>query len=161
MVVLEGAILNKPEDRDEARRMLRSLSGRAHTVVTSLALLRVGGEALVDAVEPAVTFNELSEELIEAYLLGRKSLALSILLLDVRRGWMEKDLELRQWLEFHNRRYLVVATKTDKLRNRPELHRGLEAIRQVAGHDPVPFSAVTGEGVREIWQAIWKTQNKP
>jgi GTP-binding protein len=101
------------------------------------------------------------KELIEAYLLGRKNLALSILLLDVRRGWMERDLELKQWLEFHNRRHLVVATKTDKLRNRPELNRGLEAIRQVAGHDPVPFSAVTGEGVREIWQAIWKTQNRP
>ncbi len=100
------------------------------------------------------------KELIEAYLLGRKRLALSILLLDVRRGWMEKDLELRKWLEFHNRRHLVVATKTDKLK-RSELHRGLDAIRQVAGHDPVPFSAVTGEGVREIWQVIWKTQNKP
>ncbi len=100
------------------------------------------------------------KELIEAYLLGRNNLALSILLLDVRRGWMEKDLELKQWLEFHNRRHLVVATKTDKLK-RPELHRGLEAIRRVAGHDPVPFSAVTGQGVREIWQAIWKTQNRP
>ncbi|HOK47616.1 MAG TPA: ribosome biogenesis GTP-binding protein YihA/YsxC [Bryobacteraceae bacterium] len=100
------------------------------------------------------------KELVESYLLGRKSLVLAILLLDIRRGWMEKDLELKEWLEFHNRRHLVVATKTDKLKNRHEVYRGLEAIRKVAGHDPVPFSAVTGEGVREIWQAIWKTQNR-
>jgi GTP-binding protein len=101
-------------------------------------------------------------ELIEAYLLGRKRLALSILLLDVRRGWMEKDLELKQWLEFHNRRHMVVATKMDKLRNQSEQNRGLEAIRQhIPGGQPVPFSAIDGRGVREIWQAIWTTQNRP
>jgi GTP-binding protein len=102
------------------------------------------------------------KELVEAYLAGRKSLALSILLVDARRGWMEKDLELKNWLEFHNRRHLVVATKIDKLRNQSEQIRGLEAIRRRAGADgTMPFSAVTGRGVREIWQAIWKTQKRP
>lgn len=99
--------------------------------------------------------------LIEACLLGRSNLALSILLLDIRRGWMEKDLELKRWLEFHNRPHLVVATKIDKLKHQSDVTRGLAAIRQWAGHEPVPFSAVTGQGVREIWQAIWKTQNNP
>ncbi|MGD0201022.1 MAG: ribosome biogenesis GTP-binding protein YihA/YsxC [Bryobacteraceae bacterium] len=100
-------------------------------------------------------------ELIEAYLLGRQSLALAILLIDVRRGWMEKDLELKRWLEFHNRRHLLVATKMDRLKNQSEERCGLEAIRrQAGGLEPVPFSAVTGRGTREIWQAIWKTQNK-
>jgi GTP-binding protein len=101
-------------------------------------------------------------ELIEAYLLRRTTLALSILLVDVRRGWMEKDLELKRWLEFHNRRHLVVATKMDKLKNQSEENRGLEAIRHhLHGGQPVPFSAITGRGVREIWQAIWTTQNRP
>ena len=101
------------------------------------------------------------KHLIESYLSGRRSLVLSILLLDARRGWMEKDLDLKCWLEFHGRRYLVVATKTDKL-NQSELHHGLAAIRrELSGGEPVPFSAVTGRGVREIWQAIWKTQNRP
>jgi GTP-binding protein len=98
--------------------------------------------------------------LIETYLLERRSLALSILLLDARRGWMEKDLDLKRWLEVHGRRYLVVATKTDKL-NQSELHHGLAAIRrELSGGEPVPFSAVTGRGAREIWQAIWTTQNR-
>jgi GTP-binding protein len=100
--------------------------------------------------------------LIESYLLERQSLALSILLVDVRRGWMEKDLELLRWLEFHEKRHLVVATKMDKLKNRSEQNRGLEAIRQqIHGGQPVPFSAIDGRGAREIWQAIWITQKKP
>jgi septum formation protein len=67
MVIMDEHLFNKPVDRDEARRMLRALSGRTHTVVTALALLRVGGVALVDAVYADVTFNELGDELIEAY----------------------------------------------------------------------------------------------
>ncbi len=98
-------------------------------------------------------------ELVEAYLLGRTRLALSILLLDVRRGWMDKDIELKKWLEFHQRRHLVVATKIDKLKP-SETVRSLRAIQD--GGDPaIACSAVTGQGVREIWQAIWKIQNNP
>jgi GTP-binding protein len=100
------------------------------------------------------------KELAEAYLLRRTSLALCFLLVDSRRGWMEKDLELKKWLEFHQRPYLVVSTKFDKLKQ-SEKHRGLAALRTQDGDAAaVPFSAVTGQGVREIWQAIWKTQNR-
>lgn len=92
--------------------------------------------------------------LIEAYLLDRENLVLCFLLLDSRRGWMDKDLELKSWLELHERPYLVVATKVDKL-NQSEMHRGLAAIRRETGEsEPVPFSAATGQGAREIWQAI-------
>jgi len=95
------------------------------------------------------------KKLIEQYLEKRQSLTLSCLILDARRGWMEKDLDLKRWLEEHGRPYLVIATKSDKL-NRSEQEHGLRAIRQ-EGVEPLPFSAVTGRGVREIWQAITKT----
>ena len=68
MVIMDEKLFNKPADRGEARQMLRALSGRTHTVVTALALLRAGAEALVDAVYADVTFNALGDELIEAYL---------------------------------------------------------------------------------------------
>ena len=68
---------------------------------------------------------------------------------------MEKDLDLKMWLEANGWPYTVVASKMDKL-NQAEQQRGLKAIRQYA--EPLPFSAVTGRGVREIWQAITKTQ---
>ncbi len=95
------------------------------------------------------------KKLIGEYLEKRETLKLSCLILDARRGWMDKDLDLKRWLEYHGRPYLVVATKIDKL-NQSEQERGLRAIRQ-EGVEPLPFSAVTGRGVREIWQAIAKT----
>jgi GTP-binding protein len=101
------------------------------------------------------------KKLVESYLLERRSLALSLLLIDARRGWMEKDLELKAWLEFHNRRYLVVATKIDKLRNTSQLRAGLAMIqKELTDQEPVPFSAIDGRGVREIWQIISKIKNK-
>lgn len=99
--------------------------------------------------------------LIDAYLTKRTNLALSFLLIDARRGWMEKDLELKAWLEFHNRRYQVVATKVDKLKSKNELNTGMASIRkQLQDQEPLPFSAIDGRGVREIWQVISKIKNK-
>jgi GTP-binding protein len=96
------------------------------------------------------------QEVIDAYLLDRKSLRLCILLLDARRGWMESDLQLRRWLEFHRRPYLVVATKADKL-NQKEKSASQKAIRaEYPEGDLIWFSAVNGQGVKEIWQTIWK-----
>jgi len=95
------------------------------------------------------------QALIESYLTHRARLELSLLIIDTRRGWMEPDLHLRDWLDYHQRPYLVVATKTDKL-NQSELRRGLDAIRKI-GPEPVPFSALNGRGVRELWQAITTT----
>ena len=93
--------------------------------------------------------------LVEHYLQEREYLKVSCLILDARRGWMDRDLDLKRWLEYHDRQYLVIATKTDKL-NRSELEQGLRAIRQ-EGAEPLPVSARTGRGVRELWQAIAKT----
>ncbi|HTP31812.1 MAG TPA: ribosome biogenesis GTP-binding protein YihA/YsxC [Candidatus Acidoferrales bacterium] len=93
--------------------------------------------------------------LIEQYLQKRETLRLSLIVLDARRGWMEKDFDLKRWLEHHDRPYLVVATKVDKL-NQSEQEHGLAAIRK-EGVEPLPFSALSGRGVREIWQAITKT----
>jgi len=101
------------------------------------------------------------KQLIEHYLLHRTSLELCFLILDSRRGWMEKDLELKQWLEFHNRRFLTVATKTDKLKTQKDQHHGMAGLReQVPEGEVLPFSAPTCRGVREIWQAIRKIKIK-
>ena len=100
-------------------------------------------------------------KLIEAYLVNRSSLALSFLLLDARRGWMDMDLELKQWLEFHNRRYQVIVTKIDKLKSKNQQIVGLASIRkQIPEQEPVPFSAIDGRGVREIWQIISKIRKR-
>ncbi|KAJ3298813.1 hypothetical protein HK104_010261 [Borealophlyctis nickersoniae] len=71
IVVLDDRILEKPRDTDDARRMLRDLSGRSHHVMTAVALVfrdDVGGvrvETLMEDTE--VEFGELDVQLIEAY----------------------------------------------------------------------------------------------
>jgi septum formation protein len=45
IVVLDGDVLGKPRDLEDAYRMLRVLSGRTHQVVTGVALMRPGGDA--------------------------------------------------------------------------------------------------------------------
>jgi GTP-binding protein len=100
------------------------------------------------------------KQLIDHYLTGRGSLRLSVIVLDARRGWMEKDIELRDWLECHGRAYLVAATKVDKLKSQSERHRSLKDLREGYAGEIFECSAVTGRGVREIWQAISKIKNR-
>jgi len=155
--------------------LLNCLTGKKGLAFTSakpgctqvVNFYRIGGQFhFVDL--PGYGFARVPKEiafqwkrLIEQYLLHRKSLELCILALDARRGWMEKDLELKQWLEFHNRRYMVIATKTDKLSSQNEKQHGIAQIRsQAPTVEAVPFSAVDCRGVREIWQAITKTHNQ-
>jgi len=96
------------------------------------------------------------KSLIESYLLERKTLRTAVVLLDSRRGWMETDLELRSWLEYQKIPLIVIATKIDKL-NQKEQQRSLASItNELSGGELFPFSAVTGRGAREIWQAISK-----
>lgn len=106
-----------------------------------------------------VAHTQAWKSLIESYLTGRGTLRLCLLLLDSRRGWMEMDLELQRWLEHRSLPYLVVATKFDKLKTQSERVKLMAALRgQQPGIEPLTFSAVTGQGVREIWQAITKTK---
>ncbi|HLX12996.1 MAG TPA: Maf family protein, partial [Bacteroidota bacterium] len=67
-VVLHGAVLNKPEDAHDARRMLNELSGNTHTVFTGIALIDKPSGKRVAAVEQTeVTFRRLSQEEIREY----------------------------------------------------------------------------------------------
>ena len=66
-VDIGGDILGKPVDADEARSMLRRLSGRTHRVHTGLAL-RLGDRTLAETVSSLVTFSPLTNEMIEWYI---------------------------------------------------------------------------------------------
>lgn len=69
IVTIDGAILGKPIDTDEAKAMLRQLSGRTHTVVTAFCVLNAStGRRITRAVETRVTFRELSDKDIEDYI---------------------------------------------------------------------------------------------
>ena len=68
-VALAGIVLNKPVDLDDARSMLKQLSGRSHTVYTAIALRWQGGGFRDDFVEASeVRFKPLDDATITAYL---------------------------------------------------------------------------------------------
>lgn len=65
-VVCDGEVLGKPADARDAERMLRRLSGRAHRVLTGVAVATRAG-VVNDVVTTEVTFLEIAEGEIEAY----------------------------------------------------------------------------------------------
>jgi septum formation protein len=70
VVVVDDAILGKPLDADDAARMLRLISGRVHSVITGVCLVKpaAGAPELGVASETTfVTVNKLSDQDIKAY----------------------------------------------------------------------------------------------
>ncbi|BAU47185.1 septum formation protein Maf [Sulfurifustis variabilis] len=65
-VVLDGAVLGKPRDRADGIAMLRRLSGRAHSVLTGIALVHQDGEYGALS-ESRVTFARLTDDEIARY----------------------------------------------------------------------------------------------
>lgn len=69
VVVSDHRVLGKPKDREEAGRMLAALSGRAHSVLTGIAVVDAkSGVAHGDVEETAVQFRCLCAEEIAAYI---------------------------------------------------------------------------------------------
>jgi septum formation protein len=59
VVVVDGHILGKPQDNDDAKRMLRMLSGRTHQVLTGVALMPVGLGPASDTIEASVEVTDV------------------------------------------------------------------------------------------------------
>jgi septum formation protein len=75
IVVLGERVLGKPADGEDARRMLRRLSGRAHRVITGFTVLDTNsGRETTASLETTVRFRSLREEEIEAYVAGGEPL---------------------------------------------------------------------------------------
>jgi septum formation protein len=69
IVVVGGDVLEKPTTRDQAKKMLRRLSGRPHSVFTGLCVWDTEtGTERTHCEETRVTFRALDDEEIEAYL---------------------------------------------------------------------------------------------
>ncbi len=67
LVFIDGQVLGKPADLDEARAMLRCLSGRMHMVCTGVCVIRPGGEMLAFHELSEVVFRVLDDAAIDAY----------------------------------------------------------------------------------------------
>jgi septum formation protein len=68
VVEIDGTVLGKPVDRDEAAAMLHRLAGREHRVATAFSLLAPGGAVHTeDVVSSRVRFRPLDSPTIAAY----------------------------------------------------------------------------------------------
>jgi septum formation protein len=70
IVVVNEEVLEKPRDAADAKRMLRLLSGRGHSVTTAVSLAGPEGGIVTRAATTRVFFREIPESEIEAYVAG-------------------------------------------------------------------------------------------
>mgnify|MGYP006289134967 CR=1 FL=1 len=69
IVCLDGEILGKPRDRDEAATMLKRLRGRDHIVITGVAVVATDSQnILLDAETTKVFFKRFTEKTLDRYL---------------------------------------------------------------------------------------------
>jgi septum formation protein len=75
LVVIDKKPLGKPKDEGEAVEMLRTISGKTHTVLSGYCVVDGGtGDMRTGVVETDVTIKELTEGEIEAYVSTRESM---------------------------------------------------------------------------------------
>jgi septum formation protein len=68
IVALGDEIIGKPKDSNDAKRMLKKLRGRQHTVVTGFVLIdTANNRTLIKSVETKVWFRKLSPQEISVY----------------------------------------------------------------------------------------------
>lgn len=67
VVILDGKVLGKPTDAEDARRMLRDMSGKTHTVVTGVSLTSAD-KSISFSTHTYVTFDRLTDSQINYYI---------------------------------------------------------------------------------------------
>lgn len=116
---------------------------------------------LVFADLPGYGYAKLSRELtaqwsefVDPYLKERPTLVLCVAVVDSNIPPQASDLQLAEFLRAHQRRFLVVATKADRLSGN-ERTAALRRLREAFHTDDIlPYSARTGAGREELWRKI-------
>ncbi len=94
--------------------------------------------------------------MVRTYLETRKNLRGVVLLQDLRRRPKDMDLDFLAWLRENELPCILVATKADKVKQSVKLKTEKSLISALPAEAPRPilFSAVTGRGKEEIWNAV-------
>lgn len=103
--------------------------------------------------------KEITEQwsnFINPYLEKRESLAVCLVLIDVTIPPQQLDLQLVDWLRHVDRRFLLVATKADRISGN-QLKTSLQKLSEylgVTGSQIIPYSAKARVGYDALWKAI-------
>lgn len=105
--------------------------------------------------EVAVSMRESWRPLIEAYLTSRQNLACVVVLIDIRRGAQDEELDFVAWLEQQKTPFVVALTKSDKLAKNKRMLE-VQRVKAQLGltRPPYAVSAQTQEGVESLWRAL-------
>ena len=133
-VVFEGRAVGKPVDDEEARRMLRELSGTTHHVSTGLTVVdAASGRALSDSMTSQITLRDLTDQEIE------RSIASGVPR-DKAGAYAVQDTELRPAIDWQGCYNNIVGLPVCRL---------LEMLRELGYQTPagwtVPSGVVCGE----------------
>jgi GTP-binding protein len=93
----------------------------------------------------------------EEYLLKRRELRLFIQLLDSRHKPTALDRDLNDWLDYHQKKTLVVATKADKMSNNQLIKAMREIETALPDRQIIAYSSETGKGREAVWREIEKS----
>lgn len=146
------------------KKLVRTSSAPGCTRAVNIFRVRLradGTEAHLDLVDlPGYGYAQRSKAerrswgpLIEGFLRQRPGLRGAVVILDIRRGAREEDLQLLEFLRSIGVTSLVVATKVDKLpasKRKPALTR----LERELGAPVTPYSAVTGDGRDALWERV-------
>jgi GTP-binding protein len=91
---------------------------------------------------------------------GHRGAPAAVLLVDSRHPGLESDVDAWGWLRSTLERRVLVGTKIDKLA-RGQRIRALRELESVFDEPVLPVSAVTGEGLDELWKLIDSLGSSP
>ncbi len=105
--------------------------------------------------EVSTAMKDSWRPLIETYLEKRESLAGVLLLIDIRRGVQDEELDFVPWLAQHERPLVVALTKSDKLPKNKRTLAAMEA-KKVLGlkRDPLAVSTLDAENLEPLWRQV-------
>jgi GTP-binding protein len=147
-------------------KLAKTSSTPGRTRAINFFELRIAGKPrpeLIFTDLPGYGYAKLSREVsaqwpqfIDPYLRDRPTLALCLVLIDSNIPPQESDQQLLEFLTATGRRFVIVATKSDRLSGNT-LRNALRVFEEKYPSARIlPFSAKTGTGREELWQEIRK-----
>lgn len=106
---------------------------------------------------PGYGFARLSKQdtdnwkkMIENYLKDNSELRLVLLLIDARRGIMQIDKTMMDWLDYFTIKYKIILTKVDKISNNELLKTKNKVLNQLSDKDVIAYSSKVKKGRNEL-----------
>lgn len=152
----KSSLLNKLFNRKNLARV-SSVPGKTVTI----NFYNVDNQRFVDL--PGYGYAKISKqernrfgELMEGYFQSGRQINLVVQLIDMRHKPTADDYSMISFLEQMNIPFIVVLTKSDKLKKKEYMSREQSIITELNNpeYPVIPFSSVTGQGVDEIKKLI-------